>query len=133
MADSFNVNLSLQYTPPGSAANSGVSNLAVTGTYEAGQAGSIDIPNGTVVGTEFAVPFGSVAVPKLLMIKNNMTSEVGVRLNGAVADDFKVPAGGVLCYAVPTGPTVDPISALSIATTVDPTNTERANFWLFGD
>lgn len=132
-ADNFTSTLTLAYTPPGAPVNSGVASLALGGTYQAGQAGSIDVPSGTTVGTALDVPFGSVAKAKLLVVKNNLSSEIGVRLNSAVANNFNVPAGGIFSYVAPTAPTAVPLTAVELITTVDPTATERVLFWVFGD
>lgn len=133
MPDTLTLNLSLVYTPPAAPANSGQASLAVTHTYNASNVGSIDVPNGTVVGTVFPIPFGSLTAAKTLVIRNNLTAEVGVRLNGAVANNFNIPAGGELVYSAPTAPLAVPITAAALVTTVDPTALERCVFMVFGD
>lgn len=132
-AQNFTSTLSLQYTPPGAPVNSGVASLAAGGTYQAGQAGYIDIPPGTVVGTAFPVPFGSVSAAKVLVVRNNSAQEIGVRLNGAVANNFNIPAGGEFAYVVPSAPVSAPLTQVVIVTTVDPTATDTVLFWCLGD
>jgi hypothetical protein len=133
MPDILQLNLSLVYTPPAAPANSGQAALASTHTYNSFNVGSIDVPNGTVIGTTFDIPLGSVEDLKTLMIRNNMTSEIGVRLNAAVANNFNIPAGGTFVYSVPTAPLAVPITEAVLVTTADPTNLERILFWAFGD
>jgi hypothetical protein len=134
-ASTFNSTLNIQYTPPSAPANSGVASLVVGGTYNGGQAGSIDVPTTIVVlpPTVIPVPFGSVAAAKLLVIRNKMSSEIGVRLNGAVANTFNVPAGGEFIYSVPTAPLAIPLTSVDIVPTVAPTVVEQVDYWCFGD
>ena len=132
-ADNFSATFTFTYTPPNAPVNSGVASLAVSGTYQGGQAGSVDVPPGTTVGTVLSIPFGSVAAAKVLVIRNNMSSEVGIRLNGSGSNNFNIPAGGQIVYLVPTTPVAVPLTAASIITIVDPTAIERVNFWVFGD
>lgn len=133
MPDTLTLNSSLIYTPPAAPANSGLGSLAVTHTYNASAVGTIDVPNGTVVSTVIPVPFGSVSAAKTLIIKNNMTSEIGVRINGSVTNILNIPAGGKLEYSAPTAPVAVPITSASIVNTVDPTALERVQFFVFGD
>lgn len=133
MPDTLTLNLSMVYTPPAAPANSGQASLAVTHTYNASAVGTIDIPPTTVVGTSFSVPFGSVSAAKTLVIRNNMTSELGVRLNAAGANNFNIPPGGEFVYSAPIAPLAVPITAVALITTVDPTTLERVIFAIFGD
>ncbi len=132
-AKNFTSTLSLQYTPPSAPTNSGVATLAVTGTYNGGQSGTIDVPNGTTADTSFSVPFGSLASAKLLVIRNNMSTDIAVRLNGAVADSFRIAAGGQFAYMAPTAPSTVPITSAIVRNSADPTATEEIQFWAFGD
>ena len=134
-ASTFNSTLNIQYTPPSAPANSGVASLLVGGTYNGGQAGSIDVPTTIVVSppTVIPVPFGSVAAAKLLVIRNNMSSEVGVRLNGSVDNTFNIPAGSVISYMAPTAPGAVPLTSVDIVPTVIPTVVEQIHYWCFGD
>lgn len=132
-ADNFTATLSLQYTPPGAPVNSGVATLAAVGTYNANSVGTVDVPPGTVVGTTFSIPFSSIAAAKLCVIRNNMSSAIGIRINGAVANNFQVAAGGEFMYASPAAPGSDPLTSIVVVTTVDPTQIERISYWVFGD
>jgi len=132
-ADSFNAVLNLKYTPPGAPANSGVAALTVAGTYQAGQSGTTDVQPGTNVGTVFAIPFGSISAAKLVVIRNNTSAEISVKLNGSSPVNFNLPAGGEFVYSAPTAPQANPMTSLSFLTTVDPTEIERVQWWVFGD
>jgi hypothetical protein len=132
-ADAFTATLNLQYTPPGAPANSGVAALAVGGTYNAGQSGTIDVTTGSTVGQVIPIPFGSVVAGKLVVIRNNLSAEIGVRLNGAVANNFNVPPGGMLAYAAPTAPGAVPLTRVDIVLTAVPVVTERTVYWTLGD
>ncbi len=132
-ADNFSVTLNLQYTPPGSPANSGVAAFPVAGTYQAGQSGTVDVPTTASVGDIISIPFGSVAAAKLVVLRNNLSAEVGVRLNGAVANNFNIPPGGEFIYAVPTAPGAVPLSQMDIVLTAVPTVKERIIYLTLGD
>jgi hypothetical protein len=132
-ASSFNVTLGVQWTPPSAAANSGSSTFPVTGTYNAQNVGQHDIPVATPPGTVFAIPFGSIQAAKLLLIRNMMSSDVGVRLNGHVTDDFLLPPGGELIYAAPSAPGSNPVASASIVTVGSPTVIENVIYFVMGD
>ena len=132
-ADNFTATLGLQYTPPAAPANSGVASLAVAGTYNAGQPGNIDVPSGTAISTVFPIPFGSVSDTKLCVIRNNMSSDLGVRINGAVANNFELAPGGVFMYAGSAAPATDPLTSVSVVTPAVPATLEKVLFWTVGD
>ena len=131
--DAFSVNVTVQYTPPSAAANSGLGTLAFTGTENAQSIGRLDIPNGTSVATVLPIPFGAVGAAKVCIVQNLMSTAVGVRLNGAVADDFELGPGQTfaLIGGVPGGTL--PLVSVDIVTTADPAATEFALFWVMGD
>ena len=129
----FNLVSSITWTPPKAITNSGVSTLGTTGVYNAASVGTIDVPPGTVVGTVFSVPFGHIDSLKVIVIRNDMSSDIGVRINGSVTDNFEIAAGGELHYMAPTAPATTPITSLSVVTTLDPAQTESIYFWAFGD
>jgi len=132
-AKTFTITLGLQYTPPASPDNSGVSTLGTSGSVNAQNAGTIDVPNGTVVGTVFGVPFGSVGAAFSVLIRNNMTSAIGVRLNGAVADEFEIVPGGEFMLSGNAAGSGTPLTQVDLVTTADPTTTEQIYYWVFGD
>lgn len=132
-ADNFSVSLNLQYTPPGAPANSGVAAIPSAGTYNAGQAGTIDVPSSVTIGDILPVPFGSVAAGKLVVLKNNLSADVSVKLNGSSPVNFNLPPGGVFMYAAPTAPGASPMTSVSLVLTAVPTVTERVSFWIMGD
>jgi hypothetical protein len=133
MAQQFTTIETVTYTPPKAAPNSGVSTLGTTGVYNASSIGSIDIPNGTTVDTIIPVPFNQVTNAKVIIIRNEMSSDIGIRLNGAVADSFQLGAGGEFKYENPTTPASNPIDEVSVVTKVDPTATQYIYFLVFGD
>lgn len=132
-ADTFTATLNLQYTPPGAPANSGVAALPVQGTYNAGQSGTIDVPTTVTIGDIIAVPFGSVQAAKLVVLKNNLSAELSVKLNGSSAVNFNIPPGGEFMYSIPTTPGASPFASLSVVLTAVPTLVERILYFVFGD
>lgn len=132
-ADNFSIALNLQYTPPGSPVNSGVASIPVAGTYNAGQSGSIDVPTTATVGEVIPIPFGSVTAGKLVVIRNNLSAEVSVKLNGSSPVNFNLPPGGEFMYAAPTAPGASPMTSVSIVLTAVPSVTERMIYFVMGD
>ena len=132
-ADNFTAALNLQYTPPGSPANSGVASLPVQGTYNAGQSGTIDVPTTATIGDIYPIPFGSVQAGKLVDIRNNLSAEVSVKLNGSGSVNFNIPPGGEFAYLAPTAPTASPLASASVILTAIPLVTERFSYFVFGD
>lgn len=129
----FTVACALTFTPPGAPVNSGQSSFPTQGTYGAQCSGNIDVPASTVIGTTYAVPFGSISAAKFLIIKNMMSSEIAIRLNGAVTDTFRLAAGGEFMYASPAAPGATPLASASILTTASPSADEQVLFVALGD
>lgn len=128
----FTTTLGIQWTPPAAPDNSGNSTYTVQNTYVADNVGRIDIPNGTVIGTVFPIPFGGVGRGKMIVIKNKMTSDIGIRLNAAIANNFELGPDGEFAYITPTAPATTPLSSIDIVTTVDPTNLESVFYHCLG-
>jgi len=133
MASQASATVSLQFTPPSAPTGSGTAVFQVTANHNAQNVGQIDVNPADVPATVFPIPFGSVAKAKILVIKNLGTSDVGVRINGAVADTFQLAAGGELCYVCATFPATTPITAVSVVTTASPPVVEAVQYWVFGD
>ena len=129
----FTTSTGIQWTPPSAASNSGNSVLATAGTEDAQSVGKIDVPPGTTAATVFAIPFGSVDAAKVCVVQNLMSTEVGVRLNGAVADDFTLGPGQKFSVDGPVAGTTTPITSVDVVTTADPAATEFVQYWVFGD
>jgi hypothetical protein len=127
------VTASVQWTPPSAPANSGNATFNVVAQVNAQNVGQIDVQTTDAPATVFALPFGSVAAAKVLVIKNMMSSEVGVRINGAVANNFRVPAGGMVVYAAPVAPGAEPWTSVSVVTTATPAAIENVQFFIYGD
>jgi len=129
----FSTSQGIQWTPPGASANSGNSTLTTQGTENAQSVGKLDIPPGTTISTVFPIPFGTVDAAKVCVVQNQMSSEVGVRLNGHVTDDFTLGPGQRFCIDGATAGSTTPLTSVDIVTTVDPATTEQINYWVFGD
>ena len=133
MAKQAVTSISLQYTPPSAAVNSGAVSYSTTTNYNAQNVGQIDINPIDAVPTTWVVPFGSVGQAKVVMIQNSTSADVTVRLNAHGADDFKLSSGASFIYSAPTAPAGIMISAVSVITTAAPAVTENVNFWVIGD
>ena len=133
MPDQLTTQLSVTYTPPKAAQNSGQSTLGITSTYNGQSVGTVDVPPGTTPPTTFAIPFGSVSAAKACIIRNDMSSDIGIRLNSAVADNFELGSGGELMITSPIAPSTTPLISVDILTTADPTSLEQVFFWVYGD
>jgi hypothetical protein len=62
-----------------------------------------------------------------------MSSDVGIRLNGSVTDNFRLAPGQSLVLSGPSAASTNPLSSASIATTASPGQTELLLYWLLGD
>lgn len=133
MPTNATVSASLQWTPPSAPVNSGNAKFDVVAGVNAQNVGQIDVNTSVTPGTAFPVPFGSIEAAKVLVIKNMMSSEIGVRLNGAEVDTFRVPAGGFMMYAAPQAPGASPISSAQIVTTASPSQVQQVDFFVYGD
>lgn len=129
----FTTSLGIQWTPPAAADNSGNSTLSTAGTEQAQSVGTIDVPNGTVVGSVLPIPFGSVGAAKVCVVENKMSTEVGVRLNGSLSDEFTLGPGQRFAVSGPVAGSTLPLTQVELTTTADPTQTEKINYWIFGD
>lgn len=102
--------------------------------FTASQTGYIDIPGATLSAVSFAVPFGSVASPTLVYLKNLSGHDLGVRLNGAVADEYQLPANGQgLPIAAGAAAGANPLTSLSVVTTTAQVTDGQVFFAVFGD
>jgi hypothetical protein len=133
MPTNVTVTASIQWTPPSAPANSGNATFNVVSAVNAQNVGQIDVQTTDAPATAFPIPFGSVAAAKVILIKNMMSSEIGVRINGAVADTFRIPAGGWVMYAAPVGPNATPWSSATVVTTATPAAIENVQFFVYGD
>ena len=133
MPTSASATLSLQYTPPSAPANSGSAVFQLTASFNAQNVGQIDVNPVDLPAAIFVIPFGSVAKAKILVIKNLLSADVGVRLNGAVADTFQLSTQGEFAYICQTAPTTTPVISASIVLTASPLAIETLQYWVFGD
>lgn len=107
--------LALRYTAPGgSTINSAV---VVEVPYDGMESAIVDIPDTTVAATEFALSFGSVESPTAVFVSNTGNQDLGVRINGAVADEYQLAPGSGQLIAMPAAAGANPITELSLFTT----------------
>lgn len=132
-ATNVTVNLSDTYTPPGAPANSGTATYQVIATCAAQNVGQIDINPSDAPATVIGIPFGSVGSLKVLILKNLGTVDVGVRLNAAVADNFRLPPGGELVWAAPVAAGGTQITAVNISVITSPMSAEFIQYQCHGD
>lgn len=133
MASTATATLTLQWTPPSAAVNSGNVTFSLSANHNAQNVGQIDINPADAPPTTFVIPFGSVGKAKIAVLKNLMSSEISVRLNGAVTDTFVLPANGEFVYAASSTPSTVPLTAISIITSAAPAAVEQINYWILGD
>lgn len=125
--------ISLQYTPPGGAVNSGLLSYAVTATCAAQNVGQIDVVNTASPGDEIEIPFGSVGDAKIFVLKNLSSNDYGVKLNGSASVNFSVAANGEFAYAVNAVPGADTLTGVTLVVSSTPTNTDFLQYFVFGD
>lgn len=106
----------------------------VTCPFAASNSGYIDVPDTTTSATVYSVPFGTVASPTLVLLYNQTGQDMGVRLNAAMSNEYRLPTGGVAlpigCPAVAGG---TPLTAVSVVTTGTQTGAGRVFYAVFGD
>jgi hypothetical protein len=132
-AATVTTNLTISWTPPGAALNSGNSIYQLQATYNGQNVGQVDITTAYVPAALVSIPFGNVTAAKVLFVKNMMSQEVSVRLNGAIADTFNLPPGGEFLYAIPAAPLAVPMTSATISAAAAPAVTESVQFFLLGD
>lgn len=134
MANPATMSVTLQWTPPGAAANSGLSSFATTTNYNAQNVGEIDVQPTATPATVIPVPFGAVSSAKMILVRNMTSAEIGIRLNGANADTLSLPAGATFSISSATTATGTPVSSASVVlTTPSVTTIEKVYYYVFGD
>ncbi len=126
-------NISLTYTPPGAPQNSGVANFSIQSQYNASSIGQIDVNQLTMVNSVISVPFGSVNKAKLIMVKNNTTSDVSISVNGSSTPIFKIAQGAVMMFSSQNSPADTDIASIDITILTTPSTIENILYYVFGD
>jgi hypothetical protein len=62
-----------------------------------------------------------------------MSTDIGVRLNGSVTDNFELSSGQAYLICGQTAPTTTPITQIDVVTTADPASLEQIIYWVMGD
>jgi hypothetical protein len=133
MANPVILNTSVQYTPPAAPVGSGLSSFALQALYNAQQVGQIDVPAGTAPSTVFNVAFGYVNAAKLLIVRNLMSSDVAIRINGSVDPNFCLSPGGLFVYGGASDPSTNPLTSVSVTVLSSPTVLEFIQTFVYGD
>jgi hypothetical protein len=126
-----NMTFRLNHAAPGGGTTA--PSIPVVAPFEGAISGQIDVPDEAANDTVYAVPFGTIASPTAVMIENKTGQDLGVRINGAVADEFQLPDGGVFAYAAPAAAAAVPIDELAVVTTAAQVGAGKVNFWIVGD
>lgn len=122
--------LALRYTAPGgSTINSAV---VVTVPYDGLESAIVDIPDETAAETEYELSFGSVESPTAVFVSNTGNQDLGVRINTAVADEYQIAPGTGQLIAMPAAAGANPITALSLVTTVEQDGAGSFEYIIFG-
>lgn len=133
MSAAVSVNVSITYTPPNAPANSGVISLLQNASYNGHNVGQIDVLPTVPANTNIPVPFAAITSAKVIAIKNNMSSEIGIKINGASTNTFNLKANGFLIYAASGAPDASQFASASIVTTAQPSVSETISFGVWGD
>jgi hypothetical protein len=134
MANTAIFSATLQWTPPSAPVNSGQSSFSLQLSYNAQNVGAIDVPASTPPATVYDIPFGAVSKAKLIVVKNFMTSDVDLSINGSL-DLISIAPSGMVMYGAPADPTTGahPIASASVKTLDTPSNLGRIEYWIYGD
>jgi len=127
------LNVSMQYTPPGGALNSGTMSLQKLSSSNAQNAGYLDVPDATAASTAFTVPFGSIGTgAKALVVHNTLSNPLDVSINGTLFG--QISAGGMIMIGVgDTAPTANPVLSMTLTTTVLQSGLGQIAYYVFGD
>lgn len=125
------LNASLNYISPGNTV-SAITMLTCVSPYTSVSQGTIDVPAATADNTTFPVSFGSVGSATLIYIVNKTEAAIGVRLQGAVADQFEIAPLGFLLQAMPDN-VATPIDEIVVVTTALQVAAGTVEFVIVGD
>lgn len=125
--------VNLQYTPPGSATNSGILSYTVTANCAAQNVGQIDVTTAATVGDTISIPFGSISDAKVFVLKNLGANSYGIRINGSVAPIVDIAPNGQFTYSVSTIPGANSLTDVTLEVLSVPTATEYLQYFVFGD
>lgn len=123
--------LNLQYTPPGSAVNSGLLSYTVTASCAAQNVGQIDITSSANPSDVIDIPFGSVGESKIFAVKNLGANEYGLKLNGTLV--MNLAPGAQFVHAANVAPNSNPLTGASIVVLNTPSSTDYVQYFVFGD
>jgi hypothetical protein len=84
MTSAATATLSIQYTPPNAATNSGSVLYPVVANYNAQNVGQFDLLSTETAPIVNPVPFGSVSQCLMLIIKNGQATDIGIQINNGV-------------------------------------------------
>lgn len=127
----------LTYTPTGASSPITIT-WANTFAYAAQANSVIDVEDAEVMGATFAASFGSVAEPALVAFRNLTGQALGVRINGAVADNYTIEAldatTNKVYQVLPAGVgTTTPITAITFVLTAAQSGAGTIEVLVFGD
>lgn len=128
----FTTTMGVQFTPPSAPANSGVSSFASQGNYEAQNIGTVKIPTTMTPPTTYDIPFGLVGSALMILIENQMSISIGLKLNGSVTVNFDLAPGAVFLMSGATASAGVPLTEVSFTVATAPTTTSHVNYFVFG-
>jgi hypothetical protein len=127
--------INLSFTQPGGGSAT-ITPISVLAPYQAMVAGRQDIPDSTAAETVYALPVGTglqVESASAIILKNTGNQDLGVRFQDAAADEFQLPAGGVVILGAAALPGANPITKLELVTTEEQSGEGSFEYLIFGD
>lgn len=118
------------YIAPGGQVNE---SLGQSTPYNDSAVGFIDVPDTTAMAVVFPISVGGITKIKAYYLSNKTGQALGVRLNGAVADEFNLPDGSALMMFCPTAPAANPLASISLVTTALQVGDGQILYRVFGD
>lgn len=102
--------------------------------FRAMSAGSIPLHRGVEPGTLIEIPFGLAAAEcRAIVVKNDTLNELGVRLNAATADLYRLAPGGVLFHWAPVAGGSDPLRRVALSVPLAPRDGGAVEYLVLGD
>ena len=123
-------NLEVRYTSPGGVPLTESFAIPVPGVAQ--NCGNIDIADLTAGSTVIVVPFGTIAKATGGVIRNTNSLDIGIRINGSVANNFQLAPGGTLLISQLVDAAAGDLTAISIVTTAQQAGAGRVAYWIFG-
>ena len=121
---------SVTYSPPGGGLLTQA--FGVTANYASASAGTVAI-SAKADPHPIAIPFGGIgADARGLVVRNNTAVDLGIRLNGATSDLYRLAPGGLIMHWAPASAGASALTACTVAPAVAAPSDGSIDYLVFG-